>query len=404
MSARTAAPPTRTDNKAAQRDARARAAAPKKAGQDEIVGQALSSPGKPLDGATRERMEARFGRSFGDVRIHADERAAASARALGAAAFTADRSIVFGANRYSPASRDGQLLLAHELAHVAHQSGARQRRPGIAPPNAWAELRADRAAETAMYGAKPGAALADMRDAGDAWAIHRQVDKISKKGKVEHTGEIGRAPGETGAPFGSVEVRTGEEIELKGGGKIPNVIALAYSGLFSPDMHWLQFVWWELIAQTPKGPVAISTTIPTTSGSKASTTDPKAPKLTVDSASTTDPFYEAAGANLRDKSSITMFDRPGGASVKPLADAVFKATTVATGVTFTQHFLTFLIQRDTAVYEVTYTASTAFTKDASGAAVGGTIGYTVGGSNQVSGLSADLKKVLDAAYPKNTVK
>jgi hypothetical protein len=37
-------------------------------------------------------MESRFGNDFSDVRIHADKRAAASARALGAQAYTVGRT------------------------------------------------------------------------------------------------------------------------------------------------------------------------------------------------------------------------------------------------------------------------------------------------------------------------
>ena len=66
-------------------------------------------------------MEGRFGHQFGDVRIHADETAAASAFGLDAAAYSTDRHIVFGAGQYAPRSPRGERLLAHELAHVAQR-------------------------------------------------------------------------------------------------------------------------------------------------------------------------------------------------------------------------------------------------------------------------------------------
>jgi len=68
-------------------------------------------------------METRFGHDFSRVRIHADGTAAASARALGAQAYTVGHHVAFDANRYSAASPSGTKLLAHELTHVVQQEG-----------------------------------------------------------------------------------------------------------------------------------------------------------------------------------------------------------------------------------------------------------------------------------------
>jgi hypothetical protein len=57
--------------------------APTSSAAPAIVHDVLRSPGVPLDRATREAMEPRFGHSFAGVRVHADERAAASADAVG---------------------------------------------------------------------------------------------------------------------------------------------------------------------------------------------------------------------------------------------------------------------------------------------------------------------------------
>jgi hypothetical protein len=80
------------------------------------------SPGQPLDHSTRGFMEARFGTNFSDVRVHTDSRAAQSADALAANAYTTGRDIYFAAGKYAPGSRDGQHLLAHELTHTVQQS------------------------------------------------------------------------------------------------------------------------------------------------------------------------------------------------------------------------------------------------------------------------------------------
>jgi len=101
------------------------------------VQEALAAAGRPLDAAARAFMEPRFGRDFSGVRVHADARAAQSARALGAQAYTVGRDIVFGAGRYQPSATQGRRLLTHELAHVVQQQGSTgqriQRQTGGAP-------------------------------------------------------------------------------------------------------------------------------------------------------------------------------------------------------------------------------------------------------------------------------
>jgi hypothetical protein len=87
------------------------------------VHDVLASPGRPLPGSTRGFMESRFGADFSGVRVHDDARAADSARAVDAHAYTVGRDLVFGAGRYAPGTAAGDRLLAHELAHVVQQRG-----------------------------------------------------------------------------------------------------------------------------------------------------------------------------------------------------------------------------------------------------------------------------------------
>lgn len=91
-----------------------------------IVSEVLSSPGQPLDKQARAFMEPRFGHDFSHVRIHADEKAAASASAINAQAYTTGHQIVFGAGRYTPETSAGKGLLAHELVHILQQEGSPQ--------------------------------------------------------------------------------------------------------------------------------------------------------------------------------------------------------------------------------------------------------------------------------------
>jgi Putative regulator of cell autolysis len=66
-------------------------------------------------------MESRFGYDFSGVRIHTDAKAAESARAIDALAYTVGRDVVFGTGQHTPETGAGRLLLAHELTHVVQQ-------------------------------------------------------------------------------------------------------------------------------------------------------------------------------------------------------------------------------------------------------------------------------------------
>ena len=89
-----------------------------------IVHEVLNSPGQPLDKPTRDFFEPRFGYDFSRVRLHVGARAAESAHAVRAQAYTVGRDVVLGQSHYSTNSDGARKLLAHELAHVMQQSGA----------------------------------------------------------------------------------------------------------------------------------------------------------------------------------------------------------------------------------------------------------------------------------------
>lgn len=89
-----------------------------------FVDAVLASPGEPLDAAAEAFFSARFGHDFSNVRVHANAAAAESAEAVNALAFTVGNHVVLGAGQYSPRTRAGQELLAHELTHVVQQGAA----------------------------------------------------------------------------------------------------------------------------------------------------------------------------------------------------------------------------------------------------------------------------------------
>jgi hypothetical protein len=55
--------------------------------------------------------------------VHTDSRAAESAQAVNARAYTVGRDVVFGVGQYVPGTGAGKRLLAHELTHVVQQGG-----------------------------------------------------------------------------------------------------------------------------------------------------------------------------------------------------------------------------------------------------------------------------------------
>ncbi len=86
-----------------------------------VVNEVLHSPGQPLGIAARNFMEPRFGHDFSRVQVHTDAKAADSARAMNALAYTVGRHVVLGAGQFVPHTAEGRRLLAHELTHVMQQ-------------------------------------------------------------------------------------------------------------------------------------------------------------------------------------------------------------------------------------------------------------------------------------------
>ncbi|MBI3900068.1 MAG: DUF4157 domain-containing protein [Gammaproteobacteria bacterium] len=113
-----------------------------------IVHDVAQSSGRPIDDSARSFMEPRFGHDFSAVRIHNDAKAAASARALNARAYTVGRDVVFGAGEYSPTTDVGKRLLAHELAHTVQQRSAPT--GSAVAESAASENQADQAAAAVM--------------------------------------------------------------------------------------------------------------------------------------------------------------------------------------------------------------------------------------------------------------
>lgn len=110
-----------------------------------LLNQQVAGPaGEPLDSGTRAFMERRFGQDFGEVRVHAGEQAAEAARAMNAIAYTSGHDVLFSKGTYSPSTRDGRKLLAHELAHVLQQGKVSRASQEIEEHDSPAEREAER--------------------------------------------------------------------------------------------------------------------------------------------------------------------------------------------------------------------------------------------------------------------
>lgn len=96
------------------------------------VHESLGPAGHPLDEATRQFFEPRFGHDFSNVRVHVGSVAEQAANGLRARAYTAGQNIVFGAGQFAPKTQEGRRLMAHELTHVVQQSVLHSSAPGLA--------------------------------------------------------------------------------------------------------------------------------------------------------------------------------------------------------------------------------------------------------------------------------
>jgi len=170
-----------------------------------IVHEVLRLPGHALDDNTRTFMESFLGHDFSRVRVHTDSRAAASARAVNAHAYTVGRGVVFGAGRYALNTSAGQRLLAHELTHVVQQrEGVAKTKPLSMATDAAAEREADQIADTVasceqrpaptiLPRATTGTTLARQSDGQDKqeYAMPVQTSALAEREREVEAIEVG---------------------------------------------------------------------------------------------------------------------------------------------------------------------------------------------------------------------
>ena len=149
-----------------------------------LVQKILHSPGQPMDQSARSYFEPRFGHDFGQVRVHSGRQADQAAHSINARAFTTGSHIVLGSAQHAPESREGQQLLAHELAHVIQQSGGSAIRGSGSPRHQGLIQRTPEEAEalisqhTAWWGNL------------DESLLGREVLRLALEGQLTRAGEV----------------------------------------------------------------------------------------------------------------------------------------------------------------------------------------------------------------------
>ena len=222
---------------------------------------------------------------------------------------------------------------------------------------------------------------------------------------ASHTGFTETAAGTTlqtdtvGA--GAVTIRRDVEGTV-GTRTIVNAFALSYKGADSADAHWLQFIHREIIGIDSAGTATPLTDAITTSGTRGgsyaltpggtATTfgTPGAANYNTDSASATDPFYEAGFAANRAAGETSMFDKPAAHGKVNAAFANGAARVISRA-----HFDTFLVQTD----KVTYHSSLTVAYDFASATATPAPTTTLHAAGAASALPSTIQQRFHAQYP-----
>jgi hypothetical protein len=173
-------------------------------------------PGDRLPEHLRGRLQSSLGADLSDVRLHAGAESAAAASAVAANAYTVGQDIHFNSGRLNPDSREGQRLIAHEVAHTVQQ----QREvftPGvkelaIASADDAAEVEAERFAQNfigAQRGPIPWVAHGSLQRA----TIHRDTTAAppAPAGADPQAAAVWQVP----ALFGGEKVTTAADASAK---------------------------------------------------------------------------------------------------------------------------------------------------------------------------------------------
>lgn len=162
-----------------------------------------SDVGRPVPQAIQNAMAASMGHSLQSVRLHTGGKVAASAKALKARAYTVGRDIVFGAGQFSPDTRSGRRLIAHELVHALQQRRApgRGKSTGVLKTDDPLERQADRIAGQVVRGRAAGPV---SQLSSDAPVVMRE-EETGKKEETADKAEVKTAFGSPAWPWLVIE-------------------------------------------------------------------------------------------------------------------------------------------------------------------------------------------------------
>ncbi len=136
--------------------------------------------GSEMPSTLKSNMESGFGADFSGVRIHTGSDSVQMNKDLGAKAFTNKNDIFFNEGKFSPDSKEGQTLIAHELTHTIQQGASKPKEAANGVLNDAKEVVSGKA------GAATGGSVSDLASAaGEAKAVGAEVKEGAKLDKVE---------------------------------------------------------------------------------------------------------------------------------------------------------------------------------------------------------------------------
>lgn len=190
--------------------------------------KSTKSKGSPMGSGTQAEMSSAFGYDFSGVRIHTHQQAEQLSGEIHAQAFTHGKDVYFNRNKYSPETKQGKKLLAHELTHVVQQDkdGAvkrlqRTQVPGISTPipKGFKKMKDKKGKVVRAVGAIGGV---------------RVIIKRDKRGRTK----LG-TPGETLSrlkwTLPEYDFTEGKVIKVYGKGKVTMITQTTYQKKVKPD-------------------------------------------------------------------------------------------------------------------------------------------------------------------------
>lgn len=186
----------------------------------ETASKALSQAGtgQPLEADKRSQLEGSFGVGLQDVRIHQDNAAQTSARALNARAFTRGKDIFMGPGE----SPDNTRLIAHEVTHVLQQKAVPNQAPQSVQENKSAAIQSQKTEQVqtptgsaATTGTSSPPTSEKKAEKPEAKGPREKAPEKQAKAGAKETKKTGPAETEPDAAGGAEKARAAREAAEK---------------------------------------------------------------------------------------------------------------------------------------------------------------------------------------------